>query len=226
MKDNLLLLRQADGKRDELIAKLVSAIVAGDVLEASRLTKVVLSLVLHLGLHSPTMINHILEQAMNIVGSKYIKNEIFVPELLLAIQAEKATLSAFKEYFDIRADKGKVMVMTVKDDIHELGKTIFATLLEGNGFEVLDLGVDVPLERLAENMIRFEPDIVGLSTSLTTTKDNLQEAVQCIKKHDQECVVIMGGVALTTDIAIDLGADFYAINAVQGVEQCNIITGY
>ena len=156
--------------------------------------------------------------AMSVVGERFSRNEIFVPEMLVAAKAMKKGVDVLKP---LLADgsvgsMGKMIMGTVAGDLHDIGKNLVIMMIESAGFEVIDLGVDVPHERFVE-AVRENPDtkIVGLSALLTTTMPALEEAVALLNKQDfrPNIKIMVGGAPITQEFADKIGADAYTEDA-------------
>ena len=121
------------------------------------------------------------------------------------------------------AARGKVVIATVEGDMHDLGKNIVTSLLRANGFDVLDLGVNVPTERIVNAVKEFRPDVVGMSALLSITMAKMQEVIEALKREGlrNNVKIIVGGAALTPEFAQMIGADHKAANALEGVKKCN-----
>ncbi|NLT51046.1 MAG: cobalamin-binding protein [Ignavibacteria bacterium] len=154
------------------------------------------------------------------IGEKFSRNEVFVPELLMAAKAMKAVMAHLKPYFQtgsVKA-KGKFVIGTVAGDLHDIGKNLVSMVAEGSGWEVHDLGVDVKPVKFLDT-IKNNPDcIVGLSALLTTTMENMAKTVQEIKKQYPGIRILVGGAPLTKDAAEKMGADGYAHDPQSAVE--------
>jgi len=155
--------------------------------------------------------------AMNIIGKKFKNNEIFVPEVLISARAMNSGMELLKPELiksGIEAE-GKIVLGTVKDDLHDIGKNLVRMMLEGTGFEVFDLGTDVEPEEFVAKVKEEEADIVGISALLTTTMGNMKEVIEKLAEEGlREGVFIMvGGAPITEDFAKKIGADSYASNA-------------
>lgn len=154
--------------------------------------------------------------AMAIVGDKFKRNEIFVPEMLIAAKAMKKGVEVLKPYLagDNASKVGKMAMGTVAGDLHDIGKNLVAMMIESAGFEVIDLGVDVPAEKFVETL-KANPDckMVGLSALLTTTMDNMEATVKAIKEAGLEVTIMVGGAPITQAFADKIGANAYTANA-------------
>jgi 5-methyltetrahydrofolate--homocysteine methyltransferase len=160
---------------------------------------------------------------MHRIGERFGRNEVFVPELLMAAKAMNAVMAHLKPFFQSGSvkKKGKFLLGTVAGDLHDIGKNLVAMVVEGNGWEVIDLGVDVKPAKFIEK-IKDNPDCtVGLSALLTTTMSNMSKTVQEIKSKFPDTRVIVGGAPLTSKAAEQMGADGYAPDPQGAVEFLN-----
>lgn len=157
---------------------------------------------------------------MQKIGERFGKNEVFVPELLMAAKAMKAVMAHLKPFFqsgNVKA-KGKFIIGTVAGDLHDIGKNLVSMVVEGNGWEVIDLGIDVSTEKFISSIGENPGSIVGLSAMLTTTMGNMAKTVGQIKIQYPEITVIIGGAPVTADSANQMGADGYADDPQSCVE--------
>ena len=156
--------------------------------------------------------------AMSVVGERFTKNEIFVPEMLVAAKAMKKGVEVLKPHLSGGSvgSMGKMIMGTVAGDLHDIGKNLVIMMIESAGFEVIDLGVDVPKEKFVETY-RENPDpkIIGLSALLTTTMPALEEAVALLNQQDfrSKIKVMVGGAPITQEFADKIGADAYTEDA-------------
>lgn len=160
----------------------------------------------------PDVILTACNEGMQRIGEKFSRNEVFVPELLMAAKAMQAVMAHLKPFFQSGSvkSKGKFVLGTVAGDLHDIGKNLVAMVVEGNGWEVIDLGADVKPIKFIE-AIRGNPDCaVGLSALLTTTMVNMSKTVQEIKAEFPRTRVIVGGAPLTLETALKMGADGYS----------------
>lgn len=155
--------------------------------------------------------------AMDIIGGKFERNEVFVPELLMAARAMKGSLELIRPLLAERGiePRGRVVIGTVKGDLHDIGKNLVASMLEGSGFEVDNLGVDVPSDKIVAVVQSKEVDIVALSALLTTTMPSMKDVIEALKEAGvrDKVKVIVGGPAVTQEFCDQIGADGYSENA-------------
>ncbi len=161
-------------------------------------------------------------KGMNIIGIKFKNNEIYIPEVLIAARAMYAGMSLLKPKLVETGVKniGKVVIGTVKGDLHDIGKNLVKMMLEGAGFEVVDLGVDVSSEKFISAIEEHQPDILGMSALLTTTMINMNEVIQSLLSADlrKKVKVMIGGAPVTQKYAEQIGADGYSPDAASAVE--------
>ncbi len=171
-----------------------------------------------------TDISIILDQgligALDVVGKKFSEGEMFVPEMLQAARAMKAGLEVLKPYLSSEsiASKGTVIIGTVKGDLHDIGKNLVAMMMEGAGFNVVDLGVDVDADKFVKAASEHNADVLGLSALLTTTMPAMENTVTAIKEAGLAVRTIIGGAPVTETFADQIGADGYSDDAPGAVE--------
>lgn len=167
------------------------------------------------------IINEDLVPALDLVGQGFEKGTMFLPQLLMSAEAAKAGFEAIKEYVAgqgvAQEKKGTIVIATVKGDIHDIGKNIVKVLLENYGYDVIDLGKDVPPETVVEAVKESHAPLVGLSALMTTTVESMEETIRQLRREVPECKVMVGGAVLTQEYADMIGADFYGKDAMQSV---------
>ena len=155
--------------------------------------------------------------AMAIVGDKFKRNEIFVPEMLIAAKAMKKGVEVLKPYLagDNASKVGKMAMGTVAGDLHDIGKNLVIMMIESTGYEVVDLGIDVPVEKFLEAANDPEITVIGVSALLTTTMPAMQETVAALNKHPRrsEFKIMVGGAPITQAFANEIGTDVYTEDA-------------
>jgi len=172
------------------------------------------------GTPAESVINDGLIAGMDVVGARFKKNEIYIPEVLLAARAMKMGMD-FLEPEIIKAGIkpiGKCLVGTVQGDLHDIGKNLVAMMLKGAGFEVVDLGVDVGPDKFVEQVKTQGVQLVGMSTLLTTTMPGIEKALKAIKDAGVLVKIMIGGAPVTQDYADKIGADGYAADAASAVD--------
>jgi corrinoid protein of di/trimethylamine methyltransferase len=163
-----------------------------------------------------------LAAGMEIVGDLYDRHEYFVPEILMCADALYGGLDILKPHVSVeasRAVKGQVVIGTVQGDVHDIGKNLIKMMFEVGGFTVHDLGRDVPLDKFAEEQLRTSSDVVALSAMMTTTMMGMKKIVQAIKAKNPNVAIMLGGAPVTRDVAELFGADGYAENAGNAVQE-------
>lgn len=167
------------------------------------------------------IINTQLIPALDHVGKGFEKGTVFLPQLLMSAEAAKTAFAVLKEQMsgneDAEEKKEKVVLATVKGDIHDIGKNIVKVLLENYSFDVIDLGKDVPPETILEAVQEQDVKLVGLSALMTTTVVSMEETIKLLRKEAPDCKVMVGGAVLNQDYADMIGADFYGKDAMQSV---------
>jgi len=179
--------------------------------------------VLEAGVPALEILNQGLVPGMSVVGTKFRNGEIFLPEVLLSAKTMKTALEILTPILSQQDTPsiGRVAIGTVKGDIHDIGKNIVVSMLEGNGFEVMDLGIDVDTERFVEVVRDNDLQILGLSALLTSTMPMIEETIKALEKAGlgQKVKVIVGGAPITQAYANQIGADGYGADAVAAVEK-------
>lgn len=178
---------------------------------------------LEAGIGAGEILEGALVPAMAKVGQKFSENKIFVPQMLMSARAMGAAMVQLKPYFvsgAIKA-KGTFIIGTVRGDLHDIGKNLVAMMVEGAGWTIVDLGVDVGSDKFVAALEEHPDAVVGLSALLTTTMVNMKEIVDTLKKHKPGIKVLIGGAPVTDDFCIKIGADFYAPDPQRAVEYLN-----
>lgn len=168
------------------------------------------------------IVSSALTPAIKAVGSSFSRGDMFLPQLIMAAKAMQEAMKIITPILVGRSDtvhKGKVLLGTIKGDLHDIGKNIVRALLEGNGFEVIDIGVDVAPEKFVEAIKLHKPDVVGYSGLLTTTLGGMPEQIDALKKAGlrDKVLTIVGGAPVTLDFAKRNGIDLFAMDANEGV---------
>ncbi|MCJ7533847.1 MAG: corrinoid protein [Anaerolineales bacterium] len=210
---------------EKVLNSLYDAIVAGDASRAPGLVQQALDS----GLPAPQILIEAMISAMNHVGKMFEEGEFFIPEMLIAARAMQAGLAVLKPHLmqaDVKAT-GRVVAGTVKGDLHDIGKNLVCMLLEGAGFEIIDLGTDVVPEKFVEVVKEGKADIVALSALLTTTMPNMKVTIEALKSAGvrEKAKVIIGGAPLTQAYADQIGADGYAPDASRAVALAKSLMG-
>ena len=181
------------------------------------------------GLSPQSVLNDALIPAMNRVGNKFTEGKIFVPQMLLSAKAMNSAMKHLKPFFqngEIKR-KGVFVIGTVMGDLHDIGKNLTGMMVEGSGWEVIDLGTDVPAEKYIQALDEHPGAVCGMSALLTTTMSNMQPMIATIRAKYPETKVVVGGAPLNAEFAQKIGADAYArdpqdnINWLELIVACN-----
>ena len=176
-----------------------------------------------------TLLTEYMIPAMDEVGARFEANECFVPELLISARAMKAAMEIIRPLLLGKAVEpvGRVVVATVQGDLHDIGKNLVATMLEGGGFQIVDIGTDVSPDKLSEAVQTHQPQIVALSALLTTTLPSMKRMIDRLVQDGlrQRVKVMIGGAPVTQDFADEIGADGYSDNAAGAVTLARQLVG-
>jgi len=204
---------------------LVRSVVKGLREDCRRITKELLES----GMTEMEIINTLLIPSLDIVGKRYEKGELFLPQLINSASAATESFDVIKTRIAKNGadsvSRGKIIVATVKGDIHDIGKNIVKTILENYGYTLLDLGKDVPPELVVKTAIEEDVKLIGLSALMTTTLVSMKETIDALHASGHECTVWVGGAVLTPEYAKEMGADYYAKDAMESVEIAKKVLG-
>lgn len=208
-----------------LLAEIAEALIEGNAPQVKVLTEKALNQ----GIPPIDIVNKGLIKGMDSVGEKFRDMEISVPEVLISARAMHTSLEILKPLLsehNIRP-QGIFMIGTVKGDIHDIGKNLVGMLMEGAGFEVIDLGVDVPPEKFVKAVRMENPDILGMSALLTVTMQEMKEVIDLMEIEGlrPKVKIMIGGAPVTQDFADSIGADAYGEDARDAVEKAKILLG-
>jgi 5-methyltetrahydrofolate--homocysteine methyltransferase len=199
------------------LKELYEAVVSGN----AKATQAITQQALAEGVDPLKLVNDYMVPAMDEVGRRFEANEYFVPELLISARAMKASLELIRPILTARGDKpvGRVAIGTVKGDLHDIGKNLVGSLLEGGGFEVIDLGVNVSPEKFIATVNEKQANIIAMSALLTTTMPSMKTTIDALKQAGvrEKVKVLIGGAPITQKYADEIGADGYSENAVGAV---------
>jgi corrinoid protein of di/trimethylamine methyltransferase len=199
------------------LKQLYESVVSGDAKTTQALTKQALAD----GVDPLKLVNDYMVPAMDEVGRRFEANEYFVPELLISARAMKSALELIRPLLTARGDQplGRVAIGTVKGDLHDIGKNLVGSLLEGGGFEVIDLGVNVTPEKFIATINEKKANIIAMSALLTTTMPSMKTTIDALKQAGvrEKVKVLIGGAPITQKYADEIGADGYSENAVGAV---------
>ena len=175
------------------------------------------------------IINQKLIPALDTVGKRYEKGEIFLPQLINSANASSEAFEVIKEHIwaqgGQQVSKGKIILATVQGDIHDIGKNIVKVILENYGYQVIDLGRDVPPEKVVETAVSEDVSLIGLSALMTTTVPSMAATIDALKHSGHPCKTLVGGAVLTPEYATEIGADYYAKDAKQSADIAKEVLG-
>lgn len=200
----------------EIIAELKDKVINGDRDGATERVNNLLGQ----GMAAKEIIDSALVPAMDVVGENFQNNEFFIPELLVAARAMEACLKILEPLLkDGEASAaGRILICTVKGDLHDIGKNIVAAMLKGAGFEITDLGADVSPEKIADAVAEKKPDVLCLSALLTTTMRSMKDTIETLKSRGLGVKVLIGGAPVTQKYADEIGAHGYGKDATDAVK--------
>ena len=208
-----------------LLDDIAQAVIDGDGEKVEALVRQALSE----GQQAPRIINDGLIAGMNTVGKRFREGEFFIPEVMMSARAMHGGLALVKPLLtrSEQLSRGTIVICTVKGDVHDIGKNLVSMMLEGAGFRVVDLGTDIAPERLVEAVKEHSPQIVAMSTLLTTTLHRIPEAVKALEAAGLRgnVKVMVGGAPVTQAFADKAGADGYAPDAALAVEKAKELLG-
>ena len=175
------------------------------------------------------IVNEMLIPALDAVGADYESGKVFLPQLIQAATAAQSAFAVLKTHMvstgGESGGKGKIVIATVQGDVHDIGKNIVKLLLENYGYDVIDLGKDVPPQRIVDEAIAHQVKLVGLSALMTTTVGSMEETIKLLHAQYPGCKTVVGGAVLTEDYAMTIGADFYAKDAKASVDFAKTVFG-
>ncbi|HSV86416.1 MAG TPA: corrinoid protein [Levilinea sp.] len=213
--------------QNELFIKMKEAVIMGEPEDAARLAEEAIAA----GIHPLDALNNGFVPGMDVVGEQYNCGDLFLPELVLAAEAMKAAVAVLEPELartgSARQVLGRVVIGTVAGDMHDIGKTLVATMLAANGFEVYDLGVNVPARAFIEKARQVDATIIGMSALLTTTMVQQREFIHAfddagLRPHVK---VMVGGAPVTRSWASEIGADGYSPDAISAVAMARQLVG-
>jgi len=195
---------------------LADAVIKGDQDTAVEITKSALAE----SMAAKTILDDGLIAGMNIIGARFKKNEIYIPEVLISARAMKMAMGTLEPEL-VKAGvepAGKFMIGTVEGDLHDIGKNLVAMMLKGAGFEVVDLGIDVKPEKFVEQAKATGIKLIGMSTLLTTTMPGMEKTIKALNEANVSAKVVIGGAPITQGYADKIGAHGYAADAASAVD--------
>ncbi|MEG1244131.1 MAG: cobalamin-dependent protein, partial [Oscillospiraceae bacterium] len=174
-----------------------------------------------------SIINESIIPALDVVGDGFEKGTMFLPQLIQSANAAQLSFEEIKVKLinenQAPVSKGKIVLATVKGDIHDIGKNIVKVLLENYGYTVIDLGNNVEPQAVLEAVKKHNAKLVGLSALMTTTIKNMEKTIRLLHENNAGCKIVVGGAVLTPDYAMSIGADYYAKDAKQSVDIAKIV---
>jgi len=179
------------------------------------------------GLAPSKILTEGLIKGMERVGEKFKNNEIYVPEVLIAARAMKAGMGLLKPLLAAEGVEpvGTICLGTVRGDLHDIGKNLVVMMMEGAGFNVVDLGIDVKPEQFVEAVKKDKPQLIGMSALLTTTMPSMKDTIEALKAEGLKVKTLVGGAPLTQKYADEIGADGYAPDAASAVDKAKELMG-
>ncbi len=205
--------------KNKILNEIKESLMRGDRETVTKLTKAALDA----GVSIPEILNNGLIAGMEIIGGKFKNNEIFIPEVLIAAKAMHAGMALIEPHFVKCGIKpvGKVVIGTVKGDLHDIGKNIVSMMLKGSCFEVEDFGIDVPTEKFIEAIKKGGVDILAMSSLLTTSMNSMRDIVKALKDSGlrDKVKIMVGGAPVTQEFADSIEADCYAKDAAVAVDR-------
>lgn len=200
----------------ELLQRIKEAVITGEEGDTRRLVEEAL----RADLEPRRILEEAMMPAMEEIGERFARSEAFIPELIVAAAAMQEGMEALKPRLAGReVGGGLVMLGTVAGDIHSIGKNLVRMCMEGAGFEVVDVGEDVKVERFVKEYRARRPDILGLSALLSSTMQRMPEVIRAVRAVDSSARIMVGGAPITRDYAEEIGADGYAPNAFEAAQR-------
>lgn len=206
-------------------AALYDAVISGLKSEGTTITEKLLETT-----DSMEIINEVLIPALDEVGDGFEKGTMFLPQLIMSAAVAQNAFEAIRKHMAKTStaepvSKGKIVIATVKGDVHDIGKNIVKVLLENYGYEVIDLGKDVPYQAVVDAVIKYDAKLVGLSALMTTTLVSMKETIELIHSNGLDCKIMVGGAVLTPEYAKEIKADYYAKDAKESVDIAKRVLG-
>jgi len=202
---------------------LAEAVIRGDQSTAVGITKMAIDE----GMNPKTILDEGLIAAMDVVGNRFSRNEIYIPEMLIAARAMKSATEILEPEL-VKAGVepvGRFMIGTVKGDLHDIGKNLVAMMMKGAGFEVIDLGIDVSAEKFVAQAKATAVPLIGMSALLTTTMPAMEKAIKALRDAGVPAKIMVGGAPVTQSYADKIGADGYSPDAAMAVDLAKSLCG-
>lgn len=203
--------------------KLGNSVIEGDAQTAIELT----TAGIEEGLGPDVVLNQGLIAGMTVVGARFKANEMFIPEVLLSARAMKSGLAILKPLLIECGIEpvGSIVLGTVRGDLHDIGKNLVSMMMQGAGFEVIDIGIDVSSDKFVEEAEKHNPDLIGMSALLTTTMTSMEGNIKALRDAGITAPVLIGGAPITQVFADQIGADGYGKDGVDAVEAAKVALG-
>jgi 5-methyltetrahydrofolate--homocysteine methyltransferase len=213
-------------KREIIAEDFIKAAINMDIKAAKESTKKAIAE----GLDPYEFIETAISKALEIIGDKFENEEFFLPELFMAAEIVKKSMRILEPHIKGSGKKknlGKIVIGTAKSDMHDIGKNIVRFFLQAEGFEVIDLGVDVPPEKFVESVKTEKPDILAISALISLTMPEVSNTLKALEAANlrNNVKVIIGGAPITEEFVNDIGADAFAKDAIDGVRKCKGLVG-
>jgi len=212
-------------RMEQMLEELKECIITGKHLRARELTEQLLKE----GVSAKEVLDKALIPGMDVVGEKFKNNEYYIPEVLIAARAMKMAMEVLRPELTRSGVEpvATFVIGTVRGDLHDIGKNLVAMMMEGAGFRVVDLGVDVPPERFVEEVQKNNAQIMGMSALLTTTMPAMRDTIEALKQAGirDKVKVMVGGAPVTQEYAEEIGADGYAPDAASAVDKARELLG-
>ncbi len=195
---------------------LAEAVIKGDQNTAVEITKTALSE----GTAAKNVLDEGLIAGMDVIGARFKKNEVYIPEVLIAARAMKMAMEILEPELAKEGVEpvGKFLIGTVQGDLHDIGKNLVAMMLKGAGFEVVDLGVDIGPEKFVEQAKAADAQVIGMSVLLTTTMPTMEKTISVLKEAGVSAKIMIGGAPITQGYADKIGAHGYSLDAASAVD--------
>ncbi len=202
--------------------ELKDSIISGDEDKAKKLT----GNFLNEGIKPKEILNSGLVAGMDVVGQRFRAYEMYLPEVIMSATAMKSAMELLKPHLSKSEESsmGNIIMATIEGDVHDIGKNLVSMMLEGAGFNVVDLGVDVPVERIIDAAEKEAANVIGISALLTTTMLAMEPAIKMIRKKNSRVKIMVGGSPITKEYADKVGADGFAPDALRAINLAKQLT--
>jgi 5-methyltetrahydrofolate--homocysteine methyltransferase len=207
----------------DIIKEIYDAVLEGKVDQVSSSVRQALGS----GMDANQILDESLIAAMDVVGEKFGEGELFIPQVLWSAKAMQAGMNLLKPYFSSgeSPERGTIVIGTARGDIHDIGKNLVAIMLEGSGFKVAELGVDVTPEHFIDKAVELKADVIAVSALLTTTMQSMGEVVNLVRERTLPVKVIIGGAPVDQGFCTEIGADAFGVDASDGLRKIKGLLG-